>query len=200
MALLEVNDLRTEFKTDSGRVQAVRNVSFQLEQGEALGVVGESGSGKSQMMYSIIGLLAENGIVESGKIMFDGKDISPSQFAKKKEYDEFMREIRGNSMAMIFQDPMTFLNPVLKVETQLIEPMLNHTDMTKEQAREKALDLLRKVGIPSPEKRITQYPFEFSGGMRQRIVIAIALANNPKLIIADEPTTALDVTIQAQVL
>ena len=154
MALLEVNDLRTEFKTDSGRVQAVRNVSFQLEQGEALGVVGESGSGKSQMMYSIIGLLAENGIVESGKIMFDGKDISPSQFAKKKEYDEFMREIRGNSMAMIFQDPMTFLNPVLKVETQLIEPMLNHTDMTKEQAREKALDLLRKVGIPSPEKRI----------------------------------------------
>ncbi|MBQ1300374.1 MAG: ABC transporter ATP-binding protein [Erysipelotrichaceae bacterium] len=200
MALLEVNDLRTEFKTDSGRVQAVRNVSFQLEQGEALGVVGESGSGKSQMMYSIIGLLAENGIVESGKIIFDGKDISPSQFAKKKEYDEFMREIRGNSMAMIFQDPMTFLNPVLKVETQLIEPMLNHTDMTKEQAREKALDLLRKVGIPSPEKRITQYPFEFSGGMRQRIVIAIALANNPKLIIADEPTTALDVTIQAQVL
>ncbi len=200
MALLEVKNLETVFKTDGGEVQAVRNVSFEVAEGEALGIVGESGSGKSQTMYSIIGLLAENGIVKSGEITFDGKDISPSQFTNKKDYDNFMREFRGNTMAMIFQDPMTFLNPVLKVETQLIEPMLNHTDMTKEQAREKALDLLKKVGIPSPEKRITQYPFEFSGGMRQRIVIAIALANNPKLIIADEPTTALDVTIQAQVL
>ena len=200
MALLDVKNLETVFKTDGGEVQAVRNVSFQVQQGEALGIVGESGSGKSQTMYSIIGLLAENGIVKSGEITFDGKDISPSQFTNKKDYDNFMREFRGNTMAMIFQDPMTFLNPVLKIETQLIEPMLNHTNMTKEQAKEKALELLRKVGIPSPESRLKQYPFEFSGGMRQRIVIAIALANNPKLIIADEPTTALDVTIQAQVL
>ena len=200
MALLEVKNLETVFKTDGGEVQAVRNVSFEVAEGEALGIVGESGSGKSQTMYSIIGLLAENGIVKSGEITFDGTDISPSQFTNKKDYDNFMREFRGNTMAMIFQDPMTFLNPVLKIETQLIEPMLNHTDMTREQAKEKALELMRKVGIPSPESRLKQYPFEFSGGMRQRIVIAIALANNPKLIIADEPTTALDVTIQAQVL
>ena len=200
MALLEVKNLETVFKTDGGEVQAVRNVSFEVEEGEALGIVGESGSGKSQTMYSIIGLLAENGLVKNGEVTFDGKDISPSQFTNKKDYDNFMREFRGNTMAMIFQDPMTFLNPVLKIETQLIEPMLNHTDMTREQARKKALELMRKVGIPSPESRLKQYPFEFSGGMRQRIVIAIALANNPKLIIADEPTTALDVTIQAQVL
>ena len=200
MSLLDVKNLETVFKTDGGEVQAVRNVSFKLEAGEALGIVGESGSGKSQMMYSIIGLLAENGVVKSGDVTFNGQNISRNQFTNKKDYDNFMKEIRGNTMAMIFQDPMTFLNPVLKIETQLIEPMLNHTDMTKAQAREHALDLMRKVGIPEPEKRITQYPFEFSGGMRQRIVIAIALANNPKLIIADEPTTALDVTIQAQVL
>ena len=200
MALLEVKNLSTEFKTDQGTVQAVRNVSFSLEQGEVLGIVGESGSGKSQTMYSIIGLLADNGVVASGEVTFDGKNISRSAFKDKKEYEAAMAEIRGNSMAMIFQDPMTFLNPVLKIETQLVEPILNHTDVSKEEARERALELMRLVGIPSPEKRITQYPFEFSGGMRQRIVIAIALANNPKLIIADEPTTALDVTIQAQVL
>ncbi len=200
MSLLEVKNLRTNFRTEQGKVQAVRDISFTLEQGEVLGIVGESGSGKSQSMYSIIGLLADNGEVESGDVIFDGKDISRKNFKNKKEYESFMAEIRGNTMAMIFQDPMTFLNPVLKIETQLVEPLLNHTKMTKAEARNRALELMRLVGIPSPEKRITQYPFEFSGGMRQRIVIAIALACSPKLIIADEPTTALDVTIQAQVL
>ncbi len=200
MALLEVKGLSTTFRTDQGTVQAVRDVSFDLKEGEVLGIVGESGSGKSQTMYSIIGLLADNGEVGSGKIIFDGQDISHDNFKDKKEYEATMAKIRGNTMAMIFQDPMTFLNPVLKVETQLIEPLLNHTNLSKKEARERALDLMRLVGIPSPEKRIKQYPFEFSGGMRQRIVIAIALANKPKLIIADEPTTALDVTIQAQVL
>ena len=201
MALLEVKNLKTDFITDQGIVQAVRDVSFQVNDGEVLGIVGESGSGKSQTMYTIIGLLAENGVVGDGAdIKFDGKDITPSHFANKKEYTEAMRKIRGNDMAMIFQDPMTFLNPIMTIENQLIEPILEHTDMTKAQAVERALELMRLVGIPSPESRLKQYPFEFSGGMRQRIIIAIALANNPKLIIADEPTTALDVTIQAQVL
>ena len=200
MALLEVKNLSTEFTTAQGNVLAVRDVSFQVDQGEALGIVGESGSGKSQTMYSIIGLLADNGIITSGEVTFDGQNISRSQFKTKKDYDNFMRQFRGNSMAMIFQDPMTFLNPVIKIETQLVEPLMNHTKMNRSEARERALELMRKVGIPSPEKRIEQYPFEFSGGMRQRIVIAIALANSPKLVIADEPTTALDVTIQAQVL
>ncbi|MCF0108914.1 MAG: ABC transporter ATP-binding protein [Erysipelotrichaceae bacterium] len=200
MALLTVKNLSTEFSTEQGAVQAVRDVSFELNQGEVLGIVGESGSGKSQTMYTIIGLLADNGKVTSGEVIFDGQDISRGNFKNKKDYEDMMRKLRGNTMAMIFQDPMTFLNPILKIETQLVEPLLNHTDMTKAQARERALELMRLVGIPSPEKRITQYPFEFSGGMRQRIVIAIALACNPKLIIADEPTTALDVTIQAQVL
>ena len=200
MALVEIKNLSTQFTMEQGSVQAVRDVSFTLEQGEVLGIVGESGSGKSQTMYSIIGLLAENGKVTDGSILFDGQDISPSSFKGRKDYEEAMRKIRGNTMGMIFQDPMTFLNPVLKIETQLIEPLMNHTNMSKSQAHERALELMRLVGIPSPEKRIQQYPFEFSGGMRQRIVIAIALACNPKLIIADEPTTALDVTIQAQVL
>ncbi|MCR5096563.1 MAG: ABC transporter ATP-binding protein [Erysipelotrichaceae bacterium] len=200
MPLLQVENLTTSFTTPQGKVQAVRDVSFELNEGEVLGIVGESGSGKSQMMYTIMGLLADNGVIESGKITFDGEDISQLSFPDKKSYDTKMLDIRGNKMAMIFQDPMTFLNPVLKIETQLVEPLLNHTNMTRAQARERALELMRLVGIPSPEKRIKQYPFEFSGGMRQRIIIAIALTCNPKLIIADEPTTALDVTIQAQVL
>ncbi|MBR5754718.1 MAG: ABC transporter ATP-binding protein [Erysipelotrichaceae bacterium] len=200
MTLLKVENLSTSFTTPQGKVQAVRDVSFELQEGEVLGIVGESGSGKSQMMYTIMGLLADNGVIESGKITFDGEDISLSSYPDKKSYEAKMLDIRGNKIAMIFQDPMTFLNPVLKIETQLVEPLLNHTDMTRQQARERALELMRLVGIPSPEKRIKQYPFEFSGGMRQRIIIAIALTCNPKLIIADEPTTALDVTIQAQVL
>jgi len=200
MALLEVKNLSTQFRTEQGTVQAVRDVSFSLKQGEVLGIVGESGSGKSVTMFSIMGLLAENGYIDAGEITFNGVSISRSKGMSKKEYDSKMNRIRGNDMAMIFQDPMTFLNPVLKIETQLIEPLLNHTDMTRAEAKQRALELMKQVGIPSPEKRIKQYPFEFSGGMRQRIVIAIALACNPKLIIADEPTTALDVTIQAQVL
>lgn len=200
MSLLEIKNLSTEFVTDQGKVQAVRDVSLTLEQGEVLGIVGESGSGKSQTMFSLMGLLAENGSVTAGTVTFDGQDISRTHFANKKDYEKVMQGIRGNSIAMIFQDPMTFLNQIMKIEDQMIEPMLNHTKMSKKEARAKALELMKKVGIPSPEKRIKQYPFEFSGGMRQRIIIAIALANNPKLIIADEPTTALDVTIQAQVL
>ena len=200
MALLEVKNLSTSFSTEQGKVQAVRDVSFSLKQREVLGIVGESGSGKSVSMFSLMGLLAENGYIESGEIIFDGQSISRDKKTSKREYDATMNKIRGNDIAMIFQDPMTFLNPVLKIETQIIEPLLNHTKMTKTEAKQRALELMKQVGIPSPEKRIKQYPFEFSGGMRQRIVIAIALACNPKLIIADEPTTALDVTIQAQVL
>ena len=200
MALLEVENMVTNFFTDQGKVQAVRNVSFHVDQGEALGIVGESGSGKSQTMYTLIGLLADNSEVASGKFTFDGEDITPSSFKSRRAYEEKMRKIRGNTMAMIFQDPMTFLNPVLKVGNQLIEPIMNHYNVSRAEAKEQALKLMTQVGIPSPEKRIEQYPFEFSGGMRQRIVIAIALANSPKLVIADEPTTALDVTIQAQVL
>ncbi|MBO7698221.1 MAG: ABC transporter ATP-binding protein, partial [Erysipelotrichaceae bacterium] len=170
MPLLKVENLTTSFTTPQGKVQAVRDVSFELNEGEVLGIVGESGSGKSQMMYTIMGLLADNGVIESGKITFDGEDISLLDFPDKKSYDRKMLDIRGNKMAMIFQDPMTFLNPVLKIETQLVEPLMNHTNMTREQARERALELMRLVGIPSPEKRIKQYPFEFSGGMRQRII------------------------------
>ncbi len=201
MALLEVDHLSTNFQTDQGVVKAVRDVSFRVEQGEVLGIVGESGSGKSVTMYTVMGLLADNGEIAGGSVTFDGREICRTAYANHKEYEKTMRSIRGNTMAMIFQDPMTFLNPVLKIETQLIEPLMNHDkSITRKQAKEKALELMRQVGIPSPESRIRQYPFEFSGGMRQRIVIAIALARHPKLIIADEPTTALDVTIQAQVL
>ena len=199
MAMLNIDHLSTEFSTENGTVQAVRDVTIKVEKGEILGIVGESGSGKSQTMYSVMGLLAANGRVAEGTIEIDGRDISPKNFSKS-EYDDIMSKIRGNDMAMIFQDPMTFLNPVLTIEDQLTEPILNHNNVSKEEARNRAIELMRKVGIPSPESRIKQYPFQFSGGMRQRIIIAMALACNPKVIIADEPTTALDVTIQAQVL
>ena len=198
--LLTTENLSVDFETDQGIVHAVRNVSFHLNKGEILGIVGESGSGKSVTMYSIMGLLGDTAHIQCGKMLFDGTDINPCSYQSKKAYSAVMRDLCGSRMAMIFQDPMTFLNPTMKIGKQLCEPILNHTSMTKQQARQRARELMSLVGIPSPETRIDQYPFEFSGGMRQRIIIAIALANNPKLIIADEPTTALDVTIQAQVL
>lgn len=201
MAMLDIKHLTTEFATDNGTVRAVRDVSLHVDKGEVLGIVGESGSGKSQTMFSVMGLLAQNGQITEGSIKIDGEEISPAVIKDKKEYEEKMDRIRGNDMAMIFQDPMTFLNPVLRIQTQLIEPIINHNPgISKQEAINRAIELMRKVGIPSPETRIRQYPFQFSGGMRQRIIIAIALACDPKIIIADEPTTALDVTIQAQVL
>ena len=199
--ILDVKNLKVDFETDQGTVYAVRDVSFHVKEGEILGIVGESGSGKSVSMYAVMGLLAANGHITNGDIIFDGENIARKDFANGKAYEKKMRGIRGNTMAMIFQDPMTFLNPVLTVGKQLRETILNHNPgIGKAEANKRAIELMRQVGIPAPESRIHQYPFEFSGGMRQRIVIAIALANRPKLIIADEPTTALDVTIQAQVL
>ena len=201
MSLLEIKNLTTSFATEQGKVQAVRGISLSVEQGEIVGIVGESGSGKSQSMYSVMGLLSENGTNESGSILFDGQEISPVQFdGNAAAYEKLMEGIRGNSMSMIFQDPMSFLNPVLTIEKQLVEPLKNHKKMSKAELHQKAVELLTQVGIPSPEERLKQYPHQLSGGMRQRVIIAIALACNPKLIIADEPTTALDVTIQAKIL
>lgn len=200
MNMLEIKHLTTEFETENGVVRAVRDVSLEVAKGEVLGIVGESGSGKSQTMFSVMGLLSRNGNVTEGSIQLLGKELSPLACKGKREYETMMDQVRGNDMAMIFQDPMTFLNPVLRIETQLIEPILNHMDISREDAKKRALELMKKVGISSPEERIRQYPHQFSGGMRQRIIIAIALACDPKVIIADEPTTALDVTIQAQVL
>lgn len=201
MSLLEIKNLTTSFVMEEHKVQAVRNVSLNVDQGEIVGIVGESGSGKSQTMYSVMGLLAQNGQVENGSILFDGVEISPTLFqGSPKDYEKYMETIRGNTIGMIFQDPMSFLNPVLNIETQLVEPLVNHTNLGKKELHEKAISLMEQVGIPSPEERLKQYPHQLSGGMRQRVVIAIALAMSPKLIIADEPTTALDVTIQAKVL
>jgi len=191
--LLEVNDLKTSFFTHVGEVKSVRGISFSLEKGEALGIVGESGRGKSVTMMSIMRLLQENGKIVDGQVQFDGKDI-------KNISEKEMEKIRGNDIGMIFQDPMTSLNPVYTVGTQLTEPIIKHRKISKKEAEKLAVDMLRLVGIPSPEKRMKQYPHEFSGGMRQRAMIAMALICEPKLLIADEPTTALDVTIQAQIL
>ncbi len=201
MSLLEIKDLTTSFATDQGKVQAVRGISLSVEQGEIVGIVGESGSGKSQSMYSLMGLLSQNGTVEEGSILFDGKEISPRYFAGgEREYEKYMESIRGNTLSMIFQDPMSFLNPVLTIEKQLVEPLKNHRKIPADQLHQKAVELLTQVGIPSPEERLRQYPHQLSGGMRQRVIIAIALACTPKMIIADEPTTALDVTIQAKII
>ncbi|MBS4955618.1 MAG: ABC transporter ATP-binding protein [Clostridium sp.] len=191
--LLEIKNLKTSFKTHIGDVQSVRGVSFHLDKGEALGVVGESGCGKSVTMMTIMRLLGENAKIEAENITFDDKDIT-------KPTEKLMQTIRGNDMSMIFQDPMTSLNPLFTVGDQLTEHLIKHKKISKKEAKEKAIKMLDMVGIPSPEKRLKQYPHEFSGGMRQRVMIAMSLICEPKLIIADEPTTALDVTIQAQIL
>jgi len=192
--LLQVVDLRTYFYTDAGIVKAVDGVTFNIRKGETLGVVGESGSGKSITAMSIMKLIPEPpGKIVSGQIIFDGQDL-----LKTKESD--MQKIRGNDIAMIFQDPMTSLNPVLTVGEQIIESIMLHQKLKRAQARLKTIEMLEKVGIPEATARIDDYPHQFSGGMRQRVMIAMALSCNPKLLIADEPTTALDVTIQAQIL
>ena len=191
--LLSVKNLSTEFPVKKGIVRAVEDVSFDVDQGQILAIVGESGSGKSVTSLSIMGLLAEPGHVAGGSMEFEGQDLAT---LSEKQY----RELRGNDMAMIFQEPMTSLNPVYRVGNQIVEAIRTHEKVSKAEAKDRAVDLLRKVGIPSPEARINDYPHQMSGGMRQRVMIAMALACNPKLLIADEPTTALDVTIQAQIL
>ena len=193
MSLLEVKNLHTYFKTKKGIVKAVNDVTYSLDAGKTLGIVGESGSGKSVSAMSIIKLLDGNGYIESGEITFDGKDI---RNCTEKE----MYHIRGNEISVIFQEPMTSLNPVFTVERQIGETLQIHQNMSKKEARAKAVGLLADVKIPNPERVAKQYPFQLSGGMRQRVMIAMALACKPKLLIADEPTTALDVTIQAQIL
>ena len=192
-ATLEVRNLRTHFFTRAGTLPAVDDVSFTLERGKILGLVGESGSGKSVTGFSIMGLVDAPGRVVGGQVLFQGRDLT--QLAPRE-----LRKLQGNRIAMIFQDPMMTLNPVLRVDVQMIETVRAHNKMSKSQARELARDTLGMMGIPSPEERLLAYPHQLSGGMRQRVAIAIAMLHRPDLIIADEPTTALDVTIQAQIL
>ena len=191
--LLEVLNLRVDFPTRRGTLIAVDDVSFEIKAGEVLGVVGESGAGKSLTGAAIIGLLEPPGRISGGKIMLGGKRIDNLAH-------EDIRQIRGREIGMVFQDPLTSLNPLFRVGEQLIETLQTHADLEEKSARKQAVDWLAEVGIPSPEVRVDQYPHQFSGGMRQRVVIALALCANPKLIIADEPTTALDVSIQAQII
>jgi oligopeptide transport system ATP-binding protein len=193
MKVLEVKKLKTSFFTHMGEVQAVRGISFDLEKGDILGIVGESGSGKSVTSLSIMGLIDQPGKIKEGEILFNGLDLS------KMSHSE-LSKIRGKEISMIFQDPMTSLDPVFRIGNQISEVMLAHLDISKSEAKEKTIDLLKLVGIPEPETRVKHYPHQFSGGMRQRAMIAMALSCGPKLLIADEPTTALDVTIQAQIL
>ena len=193
MALLEVNNLRTSFFTDAGEVKAVDGVSFQLDHGKVLGIVGESGSGKSVTAYSIMQILAPTGKIVGGSVKLDGQELVGAD-------EKTLRTVRGNKVSIIFQDPMTSLNPTYTVGHQLEEAILLHTPRNKRQARERALEMLRLVNVNEPEKRLKQYPYELSGGMRQRVMIAMAMVCRPKLLIADEPTTALDVTIEAQIL
>ncbi|KAF5033503.1 ABC transporter ATP-binding protein [Sedimentibacter saalensis] len=191
--LLEVKDLRTSFFTHLGEVKAIRGISFDVEKGESIGIVGESGSGKSVTSLSIMKLLLYPGKIVGGEILFNGEDL-----VNKTNKD--MMAIRGNEIAMIFQDPMTSLNPVYTIGDQIAEAIIKHQKLSRKEAHERALEMLKLVNIPDPEKRIHNFPHEFSGGMRQRAMIAIALSCQPQLLIADEPTTALDVTIQAQIL
>ncbi len=211
MNILEVEHLKTYFLTEQGIVRPVRDVSFTVQEGEILGIVGESGSGKSVTMLSVMGLLAKNGYVGQGTVRFDGQtlmdlpeasgEIPFSQLRRqKREYEKKMEEIRGREIGMIFQDPMTFLNPILTVGYQMSEGLRRHFGLSRPECRKKNREMLNLVGITNAEQRLSQYPFELSGGMRQRVLIASALGSNPKLLIADEPTTALDVTIQAQIL
>jgi peptide/nickel transport system ATP-binding protein len=190
---LEVRDLQTHFFTRAGVVKAVDGVSFSVGRGKVMGLVGESGSGKSVTGFSIIGLVDPPGRIAGGSILFQGRDLA-------KLSEEEMRDLRGNRIAMIFQDPMMTLNPVLRIDTQMIETVKAHKKVSTEEARQRARDTLGMVGIPSPDERLKAYPHQFSGGMRQRVAIAIALLHEPQLIVADEPTTALDVTIQGQIL
>src|SRR5438876_6740671 len=193
MALLEVNDLKTYFQTDDGIVKAVDGVSFSVEKGKTLGIVGESGSGKSVTCLTIMGLNSKKNTITSGEALFNGENLLTAGSRR-------LREIRGNDIAMIFQDPMTSLNPVHSIGAQLVEAVQLHRDVSKKVAGARAVELLKAVGIPRAERRMDDYPHQFSGGMRQRVMIAMALVNDPDLLIADEPTTALDVTTQAQIM
>ena len=193
MALLEVSHLKTSFFTDAGEVKAVNDVSFSLERGKVLGIVGESGSGKSVTAYSILQILAGTGKIVGGSIKLDGQELVGAG-------EKVMKSVRGNRISIIFQDPMTSLNPTYTIGRQLMEAIMLHTNRNRKEAYDRAVEMLRLVNINEPEKRMKQYPFEHSGGMRQRVMIAMALACEPDILIADEPTTALDVTIQAQIL
>ena len=193
MELLRVENLTADFHLHIGEVKAVRGISFHIDEGESVGIVGESGSGKSVSMMSVMRLLPDTAVTHADRILFEGEDL----LAKSEKE---MRKLRGDRISMVFQDPMTSLNPLFTIGDQIMEPIRIHRKVTRRQAKERALEMLRKVQIPSPESRLGEYPHELSGGMRQRVMIAIATCCNPKLLIADEPTTALDVTIQAQIL